>query len=83
MLLLSGGEKHNGLLKRHWYHLFGCHIDVMLIPVGIIMSMERIKKRGEGNLYRKIHFRKAHLISFIVKLLIFTFTTDESLSVFA
>lgn len=47
--LLSGGEKHNGLLKSHWYHLFGCHIDVMLIPVGIIMSMERIKKRGKGH----------------------------------
>lgn len=48
MVLLSGGGVgvggHNGLLKSHWYHLFGCHIDVMLIPVGMRMSPERIEE---------------------------------------
>ncbi|TNN53751.1 hypothetical protein EYF80_036080 [Liparis tanakae] len=25
VLLLSWGDEHNGLSKRHSYHLFGCH----------------------------------------------------------
>lgn len=48
VLLLSWGERHNGLLKRHWYHLLGCPINVMLSPVGIIMWMERLEMRGMG-----------------------------------
>lgn len=67
VLLLSVGEKHNGLLKRRWYHLFGCHIDVMLRPVGIIMSMERIKMRGRGD--GNFHFSRAQLLPFIAELL--------------
>lgn len=43
------GRKAQWSFKRQWYHLFGCHIDVMLIPVGIIMSTDRIKERGKGN----------------------------------
>lgn len=41
------GRKAQWPFKRQSYHCFGCHVDVVLIPSGI-MSVERIKKRGKG-----------------------------------
>lgn len=40
VLLPSGAEKHNDLLKSHWYHLFGSHTNMTLILVGIMVLLE-------------------------------------------
>ncbi len=81
MLLLSGGEKHNGLLKgtgtTSWLP-HRCDVDSIW---NNNVNGENLDE-GEGRFKRnmKIYFCKAHLLSYNAKkhvVLIFTVTADR------
>ena len=59
---IMGVEQQQWSFKKRWYHLFGCPIDVMLmpLPVGIIMHREKIKtsrERRRGSKYLQKNMR--------------------------